>query len=95
MADGGSGAEVEATDPVDFLALYPGAVADVRLDHMADYGAIMDIVGQEDLVGLVHPHQGAQDEALLGGRSLVRFPPAALLHTNACLPGSIPAASLG
>jgi hypothetical protein len=73
MEDGGSGAEVEASTPVDFAALYPGAVADVRLDQMADYGAIMDIVGQEDLVGLVHPHQGAEDEKLLGGKSRVRF----------------------
>lgn len=67
MEDGGSGAEVEQSNPVDFAALYPGAVADVKLDQMADYGAIMDIVGQEDLVGLVHHHQGAQDEELLGG----------------------------
>jgi hypothetical protein len=67
MEDGGSGGEVEPSNPVDYSALYPGALATVKLDQMAEYGAIMDIVGQEDLVGLVHPHQGAADPELLGG----------------------------
>jgi hypothetical protein len=65
--DGGSGGEVEQSAPVDFSGLSPGALASVKLDQMAEYGAIMDIVGQEDLVGLVHPHQGASDAELLGG----------------------------
>lgn len=72
MEDGGSGGEVEQSNPADFSLLYPGALAAVKLDQVVDYGAIMDIVGQEDLVGLVHPHQGSQDKALLGGGSLAQ-----------------------
>lgn len=65
--DGASGGEVEQSPPVDWSNLYPGALAAVKLDQVVDYGAIMDIVGQEDLVGLVHPHQGASQPELLGG----------------------------
>jgi hypothetical protein len=72
MEDGGSGGEVEPSNPVDYSALYPGALATVKLDQMAEYGAIMDIVGQEDLVGLIHPHQGAADPELLGGEGCCR-----------------------
>jgi hypothetical protein len=62
-----AGSEADQSTPIDFTGLAPGSLAPVRLDQIADYGAIMDVVGQDDLVGLVHPHQGATDKELLGG----------------------------
>jgi hypothetical protein len=60
-----AGGEPTATAAADWSGLVPGACVAARHEATFDYGAVVDIEGQEDLVGLVYPDHGAKD--LTGG----------------------------
>lgn len=68
-------ADAAAAAAADWSNLAPGCLVGARHHHNAGYGAIMDIEGQDDLVGLVLPDQGAKDlgERLGSITTAIRF----------------------